>query len=69
MNSSDVNKVKDGFSDKLGRALVSASTIISGFLIAFYEGWLLTLVILSLSPLIVLSIGLFGAVNLNLRIN
>jgi ABC-type multidrug transport system fused ATPase/permease subunit len=44
--------------DKFGNAIQYLSTCIGGFAIGFIRGWKLTLVILSLSPLLfALSVG------------
>ena len=45
-----------GVGDKFGLTLQAVSMIISGLIIAFYKSWLLTLVMLSVSPLIFVSV-------------
>ena len=41
-----------GVGDKFGLTLQTISMMITGLIIAFYKSWLLTLVMLSISPLI-----------------
>ena len=52
-----------GVGDKFGLTLQAISMIITGLIIAFYKSWLLTLVMLSVSPLIFLCV-LFLVVSL-----
>jgi ABC-type multidrug transport system fused ATPase/permease subunit len=47
-----VNKIKDGINDKVGNCIQFLSTFIAGMIIAFTKGWLLTLIILALSPVL-----------------
>lgn len=55
----DIDKIKDGIGDKLGNAFQFISSFISGIAIGFIRGWKLTLVILSLSPILIfLSVAL-----------
>uniref|UniRef100_A0A8C4SJI5 ATP-binding cassette sub-family B member 5 n=1 Tax=Erpetoichthys calabaricus TaxID=27687 RepID=A0A8C4SJI5_ERPCA len=48
----DVNKIKEGIGDKICIFLQFFCTFIAGIIIGFVHGWKLTLVILSVSPLI-----------------
>ncbi|CAF1223645.1 unnamed protein product [Rotaria sordida] len=48
----DVNKVHDGTGDKLGSALQFFAAFLTGLILGFTRGWKLTLVILSVSPLL-----------------
>ncbi len=59
---SDINKVKEGVGDKFGNAIQFLATFIAGFALGFAKGWKLTLVILSLSPLLFLSAVAFTKV-------
>ena len=59
-----MSKIKDGIGDKLGNAVQYASTFLIGILIGLIKGWKLTLVILSVSPLLFLSSVLFTKVIL-----
>ena len=45
-----------GVGDKFGLTLIAISQIISGLIIAFYKSWLLTLVMLAVSPLIMICV-------------
>ncbi|XP_077010189.1 bile salt export pump isoform X2 [Tamandua tetradactyla] len=50
--SDDINKINDAIADQIGLFLQRITTSICGFLLGFYRGWKLTLVIISISPLI-----------------
>uniref|UniRef100_A0A8C6W760 Bile salt export pump n=1 Tax=Nannospalax galili TaxID=1026970 RepID=A0A8C6W760_NANGA len=50
--SDDINKINDAIADQLAIFIQRLSTAISGILIGFYRGWKLTLVLISVSPLI-----------------
>ncbi|KAK7110228.1 ATP-dependent translocase ABCB1-like isoform X2 [Littorina saxatilis] len=56
----DILKIHDGTGDKLGTLIQWVCGAIAGFIIGFYYGWKLTLVILAVSPLLVISAGFFG---------
>ncbi|CAF3736730.1 unnamed protein product [Rotaria magnacalcarata] len=56
----DVNKIHDGIGDKLGATAQFLSAFITGFCLGFAKGWKLTLVILSISPLLFTSAVLFS---------
>ena len=61
-----MNKIKDGLSDKFGNALQYTSTFFAGIIIGFIKGWKLTLVVLSISPLLfIVAIG-FSKVKFSL---
>ena len=47
-----MNKIKDGLGDKFGNAIQFVSAFLAGVIIGFARGWKLTLVILSISPLL-----------------
>ncbi|CAF3688467.1 unnamed protein product [Adineta steineri] len=48
----DIDKIHDGIGDKLGSASQFLSSCITGLALGFAKGWKLTLVILSVSPLL-----------------
>jgi ATP-binding cassette, subfamily B (MDR/TAP), member 1 len=50
--SSDVDLIQAGIGDKVGSAVQFVSSFVVGFLIAFIYSWQLTLVILSVAPLL-----------------
>ncbi|GBN19924.1 Multidrug resistance protein 1B, partial [Araneus ventricosus] len=56
----DLERVRQGIGDKLGILIQYASTFVSGFLVGFVKGWQLTLVILSVTPLLTLSSAILG---------
>ncbi|XP_039593521.1 ATP-dependent translocase ABCB1-like isoform X2 [Polypterus senegalus] len=58
----DVNKIKEGLGDKICIFLQFFCTFISGIIIGFVYGWKLTLVILSVSPLIGVSAAVWSKV-------
>ncbi|KAL5561100.1 hypothetical protein UlMin_030847 [Ulmus minor] len=53
--SGDTVLIQDAMGEKVGKFLQLVSTFIGGFVIAFVKGWLLTLVMLSSIPLLVIS--------------
>ncbi|WJX96357.1 ABC transporter B member 11 [Trifolium repens] len=53
--SGDTVLIKDAMGEKVGQFIQFVATFIGGFVIAFTKGWLLTVVMLSSIPLIVLS--------------
>ncbi|KAG7282167.1 hypothetical protein CRUP_034914 [Coryphaenoides rupestris] len=58
----DVYKIQEGIGDKVGTLIQSFTTFFASFIIGFTKGWKLTLVILSISPLLGFSAALFGRV-------
>ncbi|CAF1046776.1 unnamed protein product [Rotaria sordida] len=48
----DINKVHDGIGDKISSALQFFATFIGGMALGFIKGWKLTLVVLSVSPIL-----------------
>ncbi|XP_042808515.1 bile salt export pump isoform X2 [Panthera leo] len=58
--SDDINKVNDAIADQVAIFIQRMTTSISGFLLGFYQGWKLTLVIISVSPLIGIGAGIIG---------
>ncbi|XP_046555643.1 phosphatidylcholine translocator ABCB4-like [Haliotis rubra] len=58
--SDDINKIHDGIGDKMGNFLQWLACCLAGFIIGFYYGWKLTLVILAISPALVVSAGLMS---------
>lgn len=53
--SGDTVLIQDAMGEKVGKFLQLIATFIGGFVIAFIKGWLLTLVMLSTLPLLVVS--------------
>ncbi|XP_032211751.1 bile salt export pump isoform X1 [Mustela erminea] len=58
--SDDINKVNDAIADQMGIFIQRMTTSICGFLLGFYQGWKLTLVIISVSPLIGIGAAIIG---------
>nr|XP_045003766.1 bile salt export pump isoform X2 [Jaculus jaculus] len=58
--SDDINKINDAIADQLSIFIQRMTTAISGFLVGFYRGWKLTLVIISVSPLIGIGAAIIG---------
>ncbi|KAK1805692.1 hypothetical protein P4O66_001959 [Electrophorus voltai] len=50
--SDDINKLNDAMADQVGIFIQRFTTFICGFFVGFMKGWKLTLVIISVSPLI-----------------
>ncbi|KAF5733430.1 ATP binding cassette subfamily B4 isoform 1 [Tripterygium wilfordii] len=55
--SGDTVLIQDAMGEKVGKCIQLLATFIGGFAIAFIKGWLLTLVMLSSIPLLVISGG------------
>ncbi|XP_030471502.1 ABC transporter B family member 4-like isoform X1 [Syzygium oleosum] len=60
--SGDTVLIQDAMGEKVGKFIQLVSTFIGGFIIAFSKGWLLTLVMLSSIPPIVVSGGLMSLI-------
>ncbi|KAF7144597.1 hypothetical protein RHSIM_Rhsim04G0106200 [Rhododendron simsii] len=55
--SGDTVLIQDALGEKVGKFIQLVSTFLGGFVIAFIKGWLLTLVLLSSIPLLVITGG------------
>ncbi|VVB03571.1 unnamed protein product [Arabis nemorensis] len=53
--SGDTVLIQDAMGEKVGKAIQLVATFVGGFVIAFIRGWLLTLVMLSSIPLLVMA--------------
>ncbi|XP_031111349.1 ABC transporter B family member 4-like [Ipomoea triloba] len=60
--SGDTVLIQDAMGEKVGKFIQLVSTFLGGFVIAFIKGWLLTLVMLSSIPLLVISGGVMSIV-------
>ncbi|KAJ8535600.1 hypothetical protein K7X08_023320 [Anisodus acutangulus] len=60
--SGDTVLIQDAMGEKVGKFVQLIATFIGGFVIAFTKGWLLTLVMLSVIPLLVISGGAMSIV-------
>ncbi|KAI3460732.1 hypothetical protein Pfo_017395 [Paulownia fortunei] len=60
--SGDTVLIQDAMGEKVGKFIQLVSTFVGGFVIAFIKGWLLTLVMLSSIPLLVISGGIMSLV-------
>ncbi|ERE72041.1 bile salt export pump-like protein [Cricetulus griseus] len=58
--SDDINKINEAIADQLAHFIQRITTAICGFLVGLYRGWKLTLVILSVSPLIGIGAAIIG---------
>ncbi|XP_051565286.1 bile salt export pump isoform X3 [Myxocyprinus asiaticus] len=56
----DINKINNAIADQVSIFIERISTFIFGFLVGFIGGWKLTLVVISVSPLIGLAAGLMA---------
>lgn len=61
-----MNKIKDGLGDKLGNGVQYVATFVIAVIISLVRGWKLTLVILSISPIIFISAVLFTQVYIRM---
>uniref|UniRef100_A0A2N9G753 Uncharacterized protein n=1 Tax=Fagus sylvatica TaxID=28930 RepID=A0A2N9G753_FAGSY len=60
--SGDTVLIQDAMGEKVGKFVQLISTFIGGFFVAFFKGWLLTLVLLSSIPLLVASGALMSII-------
>ncbi|KAI3449330.1 hypothetical protein Pfo_005995 [Paulownia fortunei] len=60
--SGDTVLIQDAMGEKVGKFIQLVATFVGGFVIAFIQGWLLTLVMLSSIPLLVISGGIMSLV-------
>ncbi|XP_024612411.1 bile salt export pump isoform X1 [Neophocaena asiaeorientalis asiaeorientalis] len=58
--SDDINKINDAIADQMAIFIQRMTTSVCGFLLGFYRGWKLTLVIISVSPLIGIGAAIIG---------
>ncbi|CAF4259566.1 unnamed protein product, partial [Rotaria sp. Silwood2] len=61
--SDGICKINDGIGEKFGSYLQYLSSFITGLIIGFVNGWKLTLVILSMSPLLAISGVLYSKIS------
>ncbi|UJR24177.1 hypothetical protein I4U23_027143 [Adineta vaga] len=64
----NINKIHNGIGDKFSNGIKYFASFITGIIIGFSEGWKLSLVILSFSPLIFVIAMLFSKFTVNLTI-
>ncbi|XP_062500482.1 ATP-dependent translocase ABCB1-like [Corticium candelabrum] len=60
--TSDIEKVHEGIGDKVGVVVQGLSSFIAGLAIAFWKSWEMTIVVLSLVPLLIVSLGFVSKV-------
>ncbi|KAF3456697.1 hypothetical protein FNV43_RR01351 [Rhamnella rubrinervis] len=60
--SGDTILIQDAMGEKVGKFIQLVSTFFGGFVIAFVKGWLLSLVLLSCIPAIVITVGILATV-------
>ncbi|KAG1370988.1 ABC transporter B family member 4 [Cocos nucifera] len=60
--SGDTVLIQDAMGEKVGKFIQLASTFIGGFVVAFVQGWLLTLVMLATIPPLVVAGGIMSTV-------
>ncbi|XP_027629646.1 bile salt export pump isoform X3 [Tupaia chinensis] len=58
--SDDINKINDAIADQMALFIQRMTSTVCGFLLGFYRGWKLTLVIISVSPLIGIGAAIIG---------
>ncbi|NXY34317.1 MDR1 protein, partial [Pomatorhinus ruficollis] len=57
----DINTIREGIGDKISIFLQFFSTFVSGLIVGFIYGWKLTLVVMSVSPLLAASAAIWSA--------
>ncbi|NXN78765.1 MDR1 protein, partial [Bombycilla garrulus] len=57
----DINTIREGIGDKISIFLQFFSTFVSGLIVGFIYGWKLALVVMSVSPLLAASAGIWSA--------
>ncbi|XP_046391423.1 multidrug resistance protein homolog 49-like [Ischnura elegans] len=62
----DLNKLKDGIGEKVGMVVMLSVSFLSNIVVSFIYGWKLTLVILSLMPLLVIATAIVGKMQASL---
>ncbi|XP_022240474.1 multidrug resistance protein 1A-like, partial [Limulus polyphemus] len=67
--TTDLNRIQDGIGEKIGMCVFFMSTTIVSFVVALVYGWKLTLVILSVMPILVISGGVLAKVQATLSAN
>lgn len=60
---SDVDQIEKGIGDKLALFFQYVAAFFAGFIVGFIYGWKLTLVIISISPLLAISGGFMAKVE------
>ncbi|KAF8790548.1 ATP-dependent translocase ABCB1 like protein [Argiope bruennichi] len=58
----DLERVREGIGDKFSMVIQYGSTFLAGFIVGFIKGWQLTLVIMSMTPLLTLSSAFLGKI-------
>ncbi|XP_074158313.1 bile salt export pump [Sminthopsis crassicaudata] len=58
--SDDINKINDAIADQVAVFIQRMTTSVCGFLLGFYQGWKLTLVMISVSPLLGVGATIIG---------
>nr|XP_022339240.1 multidrug resistance protein 1-like isoform X1 [Crassostrea virginica] len=58
--SDDINKIKDGLGDKFSFTFQYTAQFFSGFAIGFWKSWKMTLVMMSVTPLLAVSAGVMS---------
>jgi ABC-type multidrug transport system fused ATPase/permease subunit len=59
---SDLERVREGLADKFSYAIQFTAQFFSGFAIGFWKGWKLSLVMMSLSPLLAIGAAFMSKV-------
>lgn len=61
--TADLSKIQDGIGDKVSLCIFSFSTVLFSLGTAFYYGWELTLIILSVMPVLVISFSIIAKIQ------
>ena len=63
VHSSDVDQIEAGIGDKMALFFQYFCSFIAGFIVGFYKGWKLTLVLLAVTPLLAIAGAAVGKVS------
>lgn len=58
----DVDSIQTGISQKAGQVIYALCMCVSGLTVAFYKGWSLAFAMLAVGPIMLIGMGIFGAI-------
>eukprot|EP01105_Mastigella_eilhardi_P027107 TRINITY_DN81_c0_g2_i4.p1 TRINITY_DN81_c0_g2~~TRINITY_DN81_c0_g2_i4.p1 ORF type:complete len:791 (+),score=234.57 TRINITY_DN81_c0_g2_i4:116-2488(+) len=59
---SDTQKIQEALGEKVGQTITFLGTFVAGWTVGFVKGWQMALVIVSVTPLLIVSAGIMGVV-------
>lgn len=60
--SKEVDMIQAGIGQKYGQILYAIFMSVSGFVVGFYKGWLMAFCMLAIGPVLLVGMGIFGAI-------